>query len=280
MRKRIITFISLVIVPFITIAQKIPDDFCISKNEHNLFNKINEIRADYDKNEIQLSKSLSYVASVHIVDLETNHPDTSICTSSSWSDKGNWTPCCYNSYVHDPDCMWEKPKELTNYQYRGYELITFFEEEFTIDSIINLWTDSRDVLDMILTRGRYEKKKWLCGGLSIGNNYVSVWFGQRRDSQPQPEVCADEGNNEDNVNSRVTVTEKTYYYLIIGSYVDLHSAKVGQRDVDKNEFDGVGILQGNNKFRLYLGKYKTLKEAMFAKQHLPFKYKDAWILKD
>lgn len=258
----------------------IPEDFCMSNDELVLFDMINQIRTDYDKNEIQLSASLSYVAEVHVTDLETNQPDTSICNSSSWSDKGTWTPCCYNSYVYNPDCMWDKPKELTNYRYRGYELVTFFEEGFNNDSIIDLWSDSKEVLDMLLTRGNYEKKKWICGGVSIGKNYVSLWFGQRRDSQQKPEICEDEISQTDTTSTRVTVSGPNYFYLIIGSFSDMHEARIALREIDKKEFDGSGVLQGNNKIRVYIDRFNTLKEAMFAKQHLPFKYNNAWILKE
>lgn len=267
--------------PTMLLGQKqILDDFCMSNDELNLFDRINEIRKDYDKNTIQLSSSLSYVAQLHVNDLETNRPDTSICSYSSWSDHGSWSPCCYNKYVHDPDCMWDKPKELTTYKYRGYEMVTFFEDNFNNDSIVNLWSDSKEVLDMILTQGAYEKKKWICGGLSIGKNYVSLWFGQRRDMQKEPEICDNELRDSDTITTRVNITQPNYYYLIIGSYEDMHSARIGLREIEKDEYSNSGILQGNNKIRLYLSRFNSLKEAMFAKQHLPYKYRDAWILKD
>lgn len=273
--------VSILTFPSVIFSQNmIPEEFCMSNDEFNLFDRINVLRSDYDKKEIQLSSSLSYVAQAHVVDLETNRPDTSICNSSSWSDKGNWTPCCHNSYVHNPDCMWDKPKELTPYPYRGYELVTYFEDEFNNDSIISLWSDSRDVLDMILTRGSYEKKNWICGGVSIGNNYVSLWFGQRRDVQKSPILCDDEKRIIDTTTSKVAVTQTKYYYLIFGSFPNIHNAKVALRDISEDGFDNADILEGNNKIRLFLNKYSTLKEAMAAKQQLPFKYREAWILKD
>lgn len=153
-------------VPNITTSQNlIPEEFCLSNNEFNLFEKVNLLRLDYEKRQLQLSSSLSYVAKAHVEDLQNNKPDTSICNLSSWSDKGDWTACCYNKYIHNPDCMWDKPKELTPYPYRGYELVTYFEEGTHVDSIIDLWSDSKEVLDMILTRGNYKKR----------NGYVVVF---------------------------------------------------------------------------------------------------------
>jgi hypothetical protein len=255
----------------------IPDEFCISADEKKLFNMINDLRQDYDKPDIQLSICLSYVADRHVFDLETNHPDTSICNSSSWSDKGEWEACCHNKYVHDPDCMWDKPKQLTPYRYRGYELVTYFDDNPNADSIINLWGDSRDVLDMILTNGTFSKKKWICGGVAIGKNYVSLWFGQRSDVLGSPELCKNEVDS-DTTNNQADLSNT--YYLIFGSFPDKHSAKTAQKEYKKDGFENAEILIGNERIRVYLEKFETLKEAMFAKQQLPFKYREAWILKN
>ena len=261
-------------------AQKmVPEDFCMSNDELNLFERVNQLRQDYDKSTIHLSVCLSYVAEVHVADLETNHPDTSICNSSSWSDKGDWTPCCYNSYVHNPDCMWDKPKELTPYRYRGYEMVTYIEEGFNNDSIINLWSDSKEVLDMLLTRGNYEKKKWITGGLAIGENYVSLWFGQRKDVLPSPSICSDEERIIDTA-TIVTVVEPNTFYLIFGSFPDMHRAKEQLRKVKDDGFEEADILTGNNRIRIFLNKFNNLREAMYAKQQLPYKYREAWILKN
>ncbi len=277
----LLTIIVILFIPSFVVGQKsIPGDFCLSNDELNLFDRINVLRSDYDKKTIQLSASLSYVASLHVKDLQNNHPDTSICNLSSWSDKGNWEPCCYNSYILNPDCMWDKPKELTPYKYRGYEMVTYIEDKFNNDSILELWADSKEVLDLILTRGNYEKKNWVCGGVSIGKNYVSLWFGQRKDTQKPPIICDNEKRKTDTIVSKKPIKKKNTYYLIFGSFPDTHSAREAIKDTKDNGFKDSGILEGNNKIRLYLNKYASLKEAMFAKQQLPFVYREAWILKD
>ncbi len=270
----------LILLSFSVIAQKkIPEDFCISNKEHQLYEMVNLLRIDYGKKKVQLSKSLSYVAKLHVGDLQINNPDTSICNLSSWSDKGAWTPCCYNKYVHNPDCMWDKPKELTPYTYRGYELVTFIEDDLDVDSIINLWSNSREVLDMILTRGNYSKKKWICGGVGINEHYVSLWFGQRKDNLGEPEICKDDINNSDINSVVVTTNQPTTYYLIFGSHNNMHDAREGRKKV-KSDFKNSDILIKNDKYRVYLDKFNNLKEAMHAKQQLPMEYREAWILKD
>lgn len=268
-------------MPFSMTAQKkLPKDFCIDKNEMSLFDMINLLRVDYGKGRLQLSASLSYVAELHVNDLQNNNPDTSICNLSSWSDKGDWAPCCYTKYLHNPNCMWDKPKELTPYTYRGYEMVTFFEDDFTVDSIIDLWSDSKKVLDMLLTRGDHAKKKWICAGIGISENYVSLWFGQGKDKLKEPGICDKGSQNNDTVTTIVSTNKQNTYYLIFGSFNNMHDAREARKKIKNDEFKNCNILVKNDKYRVYLNKYSSLKEAMFAKQQLHFEYREAWILKD
>ena len=112
-----------ILVGLSTFGQKgIPDDFCLSDDEYRLYEMINAHRVLNGLIEIPLSASLSYVARTHVIDLYTNHPDTSICNLNSWSDKGSWTPCCHNKYVPQEECIRDKPKEFTGYSGEVYEL--------------------------------------------------------------------------------------------------------------------------------------------------------------
>ncbi len=277
--KIITSFFVIAINCQLTFSQYIDfNNYCISNDEIQLFEQINQLRADYDKSSLQLSASLSFVAKTHVEDLLKNHPDTSICGLSSWSDKGTWKACCYNNYVLDEDCMWDKPKQLTSYSYRGYELVTYFEDDFTIDSIINIWSGTREVLDMILTQGNYTSKKWACMGVGINGDYVSIWFGQRNDPQKKPNIC-------DTLilkieNQKATNPTESSFYLIFGSFEDINDAKEALRRVKKNNFPSADILIKDGLNRIYLGKYDNLKAAMHAKQDLPYTYKEAWIFKD
>lgn len=277
--KIITSFFIIAINCQLTFSQYIDfNNFCISADEIQLFEQINQLRADYDKSTLQLSASLSFVAKTHVEDLFKNHPDTSICGLSSWSDKGIWRSCCYNNYVLDEDCMWDKPKELTSYSYRGYELVTYFEDDFTIDSIINIWSGTREVLDMILAQGNYTSKKWACMGVGINGDYISLWFGQRNDPQRKPNICDTLIPKIEN--QIATNPTEDSFYLIFGSFEDINDAKEALRRVKKNNFPGADILIKDGLNRIYLGKYNNLKAAMYAKQDLPYTYREAWIFKD
>lgn len=255
---------------------KIPNDFCISDTEHQLFNCINQLLIENGEKALSLSKSLSYVAKLHIGDLSENHPDTSICNLSSWSDKGDWTACCYNSYVPTPDCMWDKPKELTDFRYRGYEMALYFEEEFNSDTIMQLLYSSKKALAMLLTKDNYSSKKWICIGIGINENYTSIWLAQRADNAGEPKIC-DIDNQKTN---EIVDAKESKYYVIAASFIATKDAKEAVKRLKQNGFNDAGILKSGTNLRVYLKELETLKEAMYFKQKLPYTYNDAWILKE
>ena len=256
--------------------KKISKDFCISNAEYQLYERLNQFLTENGNKSLTLSKSLSFVAKTHVNDLQLNHPDTSICNLSSWSDKGNWNPCCYNKYVLDQDCMWDKPKELTNFRYRGYELAIYFEVEFNTDSIMQILLSSNKAIDMLLTKNDYSKKHWVCMGLGINEKYVSIWFAQRADNSGKVLVC----KGEENKTEEQMVPLKTKYYIIAGSFNDIKDAREVLKRLKQNEFSDSGILKSGTNNRVYLAEFPSLKEAMYFKQKLPYTYNDAWILKE
>lgn len=253
----------------------IPDKFCISVAEDQLHNRINQFRIENGKTNIENSISLSYVAKLHVDDLLENHPDTSICNLSSWSDKGEWTACCYNSYVPNPDCMWDKPKEITSFKYRGYELALYFEDDFDVDTVMQLIQSSKEARDMILTNGNYGQKKWICGGIGINEHYVSIWFAQRPDREGNPIIC----KGEKELETVDSVKEQTSFYLIVASFESVKDAREALKRLKQNGYKDSGILRSESNIRLYINKFDGLKEAMYFKQNLPYTYNDSWIYK-
>lgn len=256
--------------------KKIPDNFCITRQEKKLFNAINTLLKDYGRKPLKLSGSLSYVAKLHVEDLLENRPDTGICNLSSWSDKGDWTPCCFNRYVPQQECMWGKPKELTPYPFRGYELAGYFQDDFTADSVIELWAAQKKVLDMLLARKNYSEKEWVCMGIGMNRHYVSVWFGQRPDKVKVPGVC-DTATVVPFLDTTAVNKKAETYYLIIASFLNEKDAREAAKRYRKNGFKNAGILKSNNRVRVYLDRFPNLKEAISSKRNLPYSYRDAWI---
>ncbi len=90
--------------------------------EQKLYGLIAENRKTKGLPEIQLSKYLTFVAQTHAKDHALNIPLKGKCNAHSWSNKGDWTECCYTSNHHNSACIWDKPAELTDYSGAGYEI--------------------------------------------------------------------------------------------------------------------------------------------------------------
>jgi len=291
----LIVFISLLSLSAIPLfaQNELPKDLCISSEEYRLYELINSLRRVNDKPSIDLSASLTHVAHLHVSDLNKNHPDTSICNLHSWSDKGKWTPCCYQNYVLKQECMWGKPKELTPYKYRGYELAYFDSDGIIPDSLMMLWLKIPAVQDMLLNRGAYAEKKWLAAGVGIQSGYAVVWFGQVKDAESSPKRCDKEKNQPDKVSTFNTiekqqntesksliVNEKTgRFYLIFGSYNREKDAEKQVKKYIKAGFPDAKIVISSQKIRISLSDHVDLDGAKAAKAKLSKKYEDAWIIK-
>lgn len=259
---------------------------CINADEMKLASLINDYRTQNKLSEIPLSVSLTFVAKTHVADLQTNKPDTSICNTASWSDKGTWTPCCFNSYVLKFECMWDKPKELTSYTYRGYELSYFEEGIVNVDDVFNLWKATNAAADMLLSQNNQSDKKWLAMGVGISENYVSVWFGQRTDPAGRPSKCENEKQDSFAVyfnNDTTVITENennTKYYIIYGSFNSKADANEAVRRYKNSGLVNVQILEKEGRFRIAIDVHDNLKDAMNAKEKLSTSYPEAWIFKD
>lgn len=260
-------------------------DICISKKEYRLYTLINAFRIDNDLPEISLSGSLSLLAKLHINDLITNHPDTSICNLHSWSDKGDWNACCYNKYIFEPSCMYDKAKELTNYKAKAYEMVFWESPEAHPDSVMQSWINIFASADMILSSDKWKNYNWESIGIAIKDEYAIVWFGEIKDMEETPELCDKEILVSDTIKIQKEepnklITKKTGKYFIIFGSVD--NQKDAERKLDqyrKNNFPDAVIMIKDNKFRICLSIHETLKEARTAREKLSENYRDAWILK-
>ncbi|MCD4746984.1 MAG: SPOR domain-containing protein [Bacteroidales bacterium] len=265
-------------------SNDIPNDFCITQEELKLFNLINNYRKKIDLPEIPLSKSLSYVAKLHINDLYNNKPDTNICNFHSWSDKGKWSACCFSKENIEQSCMWDKPKELTSYEGKGYE-ITFWESvDATAETAFKLWISNNASNSMILNSDKWEKYNWNAIGVGIYKAYSVVWFGEETDKENEIKVCgtkivitnktAQQTNNENN-----TISSKTgRYYLIFGSFTSSEEANKQIEKYKSKGFTNVKLVIKDKKHRVSLSDHSSLKKAKEAKAKLDAAYKDVWIM--
>jgi hypothetical protein len=168
---------------------EIPSSFCISGMDFKLFTMINDYRARYGLAPIPLSKSLSYVAYTHVRDLLLYHPDQGPCNSHSWSANGTWKPFCYPRDENKKNSVWDKPKELTKYKGKGYEIVYWENGPAVIDSIIAFWKSVDYFNSFLMNTGKWNGKKWNAIGISIYENYAAAWFGEVPDPEGPATVC-------------------------------------------------------------------------------------------
>jgi uncharacterized protein YkwD len=175
------------------VVKQLPE-ICLSPTEIELYKLINEYRAQKGLPAVKLSASLSFVARTHAKDQSDNFKDGGRCNMHSWSKSATWSSCCYSPDHKRAKCMWDKPRELTNYQADGFE-ISFYStypysspEVFARD-ILNGWKKSPGHNDVIMNKRIWKNMKWQAIGIGINGDYADVWFGAAEDSAGEPGIC-------------------------------------------------------------------------------------------
>jgi hypothetical protein len=150
-----------------------------TQDEIILFNMINDLRVKAKLPAIPLSDDLCRVAHLHIDDLIISRPQDKGCSLQSWSDRGNWTPCCSSKDLSGMQCMKSKPREITGYPGNGYELIYWGEDKATPADAAELWEQVNASADMILSRGKWKTFLWKAMGVGIKDGYAVLWLGDK-----------------------------------------------------------------------------------------------------
>lgn len=177
--------IILAVVPYSVFAQS--KSVCLSAEEYKLYELIMQYRKTKNLPIIPLSASLSLVAQTHCKDMMENPPQPP-CNMHSWSDKGQWTACCYTPDHKNAAAMWSKPSELTNYQGDGYEISFGSSGNANAKEALQGWKNSKGHNAVIINTGIW-KSKWNAIGIGIVGNYAVVWFGKELDKETTPKVC-------------------------------------------------------------------------------------------
>ena len=166
----------------------------ITAEEMKLYDLIMKYRKSKNLPAIPLSKSLTYVAQEHCKDLSINKPDLKNgCNPHSWCDKGKWKGCCYTNDHKQSKCMWDKPRELTNYEDDGFEIAAGSSDPqykdfiMTAEYALESWKKSMHHNNVILNKDIWTKMKWSAIGIGIYNGFAVVWFGKSPDKDGEPD---------------------------------------------------------------------------------------------
>ncbi|MBW6461021.1 MAG: SPOR domain-containing protein [Bacteroidales bacterium] len=260
-------------------------DICLTRDEYRLYSLVNEFRAKQGLPVIPISKSLSYVAKIHTRDLYLNNPDTSFCSLNSWSNKGPWTDCCHSKYTPNPNCILNKPKELTQYQGEGHELVYWDSEALHPDTVFRFWSSISQAREVLLNEKKWSFFSWKAMGVGMFKGYACVWLGEALDDEAEPTICAAaEGADDFPLPAKDTekdiVTSPTgRYYVIFGSYTNLPDARKLLEKYREDGFYQAKVIVKENTFRISLSDHGTQQEAQSAKKRMGKEFEEAWITK-
>jgi uncharacterized protein YkwD len=171
---------------------------CLSPKEAELVRLINIYRQSNGLPPIAISRSLTKVARIHVLDLYRNSPATGQdgrgldCSLHSWSDHGYWTPVCYTLDHYYAEELWDKPRQITHGTYYrvGYENAYWTSEsEVTPSRVLESWKKTPDHNTLILEAGKWRRCRLVALGVGIYKNYAVIWVGNMLDPLGSLKSC-------------------------------------------------------------------------------------------
>jgi hypothetical protein len=138
---------------------------------------INDYRLENDLPIVPISTSLCTVAQAHVEDLAENKPYEAgeECSLQSWSEAAPAEACCYLVDNSNPECMWEKPQEMTEYPTYGYESVAVGPLS-PLDAVEHFKNVEAHV-DLILERASWINVDWMAIGAAYQDGHATLWFG-------------------------------------------------------------------------------------------------------
>lgn len=288
-----VLFILLILLQIRAYGQEIPQNFCLSTDEATLFNLINGLRVAHGQEPLLLSKSLSYVAQLHVRDLNMTQQSGSECNHHSWSDKGNWIPICYPKEQSRKKSVWDKPKELTRYPSIAYEVVYWENSTALPEMIIENWKTTRQSSELILNQEKWSKNKWKVVGVAVFKGYASAWFGEANDQEGEVRICQTDSvigisvspsptvvdNHPVGIDNEVVISKKVgRFYVISGSFNTSKQAKTSLSVLKKKGFSRAKIVENDGKFRVSIDDFDSFEAAKAGRKKISNQFRDAWIL--
>lgn len=289
MQKIIVVFLFgflFVATPSIAQTDTIPADFCISKEEFQLYELINEYRKSFALPPISLSKSLSYVAIAHARDLASFYNPDSVCNMHSWSNKGRWTPICFPSQQSRKNNVRLKAIEIIGYPAEAYEITYWSNVEKMPRQILSFWREKKVSADMLLNRNEWKSSAWKAIGVGIEEGYAVVWLGKVVDYEVSTPVCGSQIKVLNDAApdyklaqaTQVKNPNQSIYYITIASFNDRKDAINAVKSYKEMGYPKTVLLEVENKIRVAVDYYTDKSEADNALKKYAQKFKGAWIL--
>jgi hypothetical protein len=244
--------------------------------------------------ELQLSPSLSYVAKTHLNDIRLHSKDQHGCNLNSWSNKGNWTACCFNGKQKDLELMTTKPNEIAGFRGKGYEIVIMAKKGASAKNLTDLWLDATMTQEFILNAGQGSSRNWQSMGISIYHGFASIWLSEMPDRITEIPLAKDPAVKIAKAVTPVpvvvtTLPEKrvlpksepkldltvynvnpsnpnkgTSYFLVQSSYTSLQDAMKQFESLKTEGFKNLVMIDARGKYRVALGIYTTEADAKIA----------------
>ena len=259
-------------------------DQCAEDEEVQLYELLTEYRRINNLPPIPISKSLSYVARIHAMDLSFNRPDFGGCNPHSWSDKGDWTSCCYARDEKRLDCMNRKPRELTAYKAKAWEIVYEGGEKALAMDAFDLWKEIGLTRAYILNQGKWAKP-WKAMGIGFYDNYACVWFGEGDDGEKLYLSCGPEAKDLNRApeaaaqEAIVITTQTSAYHIIAGSLNSLEKANQEVTRMRGIGYPNSSIIPSGHNFRISIASFPSEAEAQQSLLKIKEILPDAWVLK-
>ena len=179
------------LISFFTPGQT-PAGVCLNNDEKTLFEAVNAYRETLDLEPVKFSQALTQVAQAHVRDLAENYDfkPNARCNPHGWSKKGEWSSCCYTADHKQAECMWNKPREIANFDTNGFEILSYSSDGVTPTEALLGWQKSKGHHEVMINKGMWEKVTWGSMGVGIHEEWAVVWFAVLDDPiQESPEDC-------------------------------------------------------------------------------------------
>lgn len=275
------------------LAQKksIPEDFCISQKEYQLYELINTYRAKLMLDPITLSKSLCYVAKTHAADLSQNHPIGEDCNMHSWSANGDWKPFCFPSDQNRKNDVKDKAKELTFYPGKAWEITYWDNQELNLDDVVAFWTSIEYTAAMLSNTDKWKDKGWKSIGVGIHEGYVLIWLGEKEDVELNTMICETgekimnksipnelvvPGASQANTKSNTDV-KAIDYYIIIGSYNKKVDAQAAIESYHQMGYPNAQLIEEQGRVRVAIDRLSSEAAANESLAKYRNKFQGAWV---
>jgi hypothetical protein len=272
-------------------GKPVPAGFRVAPDVLELHQKINEYRQQNNLPPIRLSRSLCYVAALHVKDLSVHHPDKGSCNAYSWSDQGSWKPFCYPRDETKKNSVWNKPRELTRYPAQAFEIVYSENVRLIPDTVFMVWKTEEYFNNFLLNGGKWKGVQWNALGIAFNDNYASAWFGEAAD----PEEIADQASSpvekvvKDTVKKTVALkktpqplqpdTVTRIYYIIVKTNLSLEAATRLVRDLKATDYPQARVLTQDKKIRVSVFESPAKTAAVAKLREARKRYHDAWLFR-